>query len=86
MVSNDGKREIHKEDTLYLWWNQTTKAVTIWETSLGCKHNHVKHVEDCDVVENVVKLVQEGAERRWQEWVDQKWRWLDAETWGMSRK
>jgi hypothetical protein len=33
------------------------KATMVWETSLGCKHNHVKHGEDCDVVENNVKTI-----------------------------
>lgn len=60
MVSSDGKKENYKENTLYLWWDQMIKSAMVWEMLLGCKYNHVKLEEGCDVTGNDVKAAQEA--------------------------
>ena len=57
VVSNDDKRQNGKGDIAYLFLDLMTKAATCWETSLGCRHNHVKPWEGDEVVENDVKWV-----------------------------
>ena len=59
MVSNDDKRQNCKGDTAYLFVDLMTKAANGWETSLGCRHNHIKPWEGDEVVENGVKWVRE---------------------------
>ena len=59
MVSNDDKRQNGKGDIVYLFINLMTNAANSWETSLGCRHNHVKPLEGDEVVKNDVKLVRE---------------------------
>ena len=55
MVSNDDKRQNGKGDIAYLFLDLMTKAANGWETSLSCRHNHVKSWEGDEVVENDVK-------------------------------
>jgi hypothetical protein len=62
-MSSDGKKENYKEDTLYLWWDQTMKPTMVGETLLGYKYNLVKLGEGCDVARNDVKAAQEAYEK-----------------------
>ena len=57
MVSNDDKRQNGKGDNADLFLDLMTKAANGWETSLGCRHNHVKSWESDEVIENDIKWV-----------------------------
>jgi hypothetical protein len=35
------------------------KTLMVWEMSRDCRHNHIKHEEDYDVVENDVRAALE---------------------------
>ena len=59
MVSNDDKRQNGKGDIAYLFLDLMTKLANAWETSHGCRHNHIKPWEGDEVVENDGKWVQE---------------------------
>jgi hypothetical protein len=62
-MSSNGKKENYKEDTLYLWWDQTMKPTMVEETFLGYKYNQVKLGEGCDVARNDVKAAQKAYEK-----------------------
>jgi hypothetical protein len=62
-MSSNGKKENYKEDTLYLWWDQTMKPTMVGKTLLGYKYNQVKLGEGCDVARNDVKAAQKAYEK-----------------------
>ena len=59
VVSNDDKRQNCKGDIAYLVVDLRTKSANGWETSLGCRHNHIKSWEGDEIGENDVKGVWE---------------------------
>ena len=59
VVSNDYKRQNCKGDITYLVVDLRTKSANGWETSLGCRHNHVKPWEGDEIGENDIKGVRE---------------------------
>ena len=59
VVSNDDKRQNCKGDIAHLVVDLRTKLENGWETSPGCRHNHVKPWEGDEIGENNIKGVQE---------------------------
>jgi len=55
VVNNDDKIQNCKVDIAYLVVDLMTKVANGWETSLGCRHNHVKLWEGYESDENDVK-------------------------------